>query len=205
MTIPQAIEDAIRAHDWWGVEYGIREFFEQDKRDGTIEELRRELQAEKAKYADLEGRFYDLQGSVNLGIPHMNKRGSGAHYVIKRLTFAHQVCLQVLWSKDAFDLEHGLTAKEVALFSPQWGMKVDPYDHDLAHSLGGRLSEMQNPRVGLTTSAYNQVKAKDPDNGQFRSEENRWWIPSNLRTCQLEELLHWSADKESVPVPMGGP
>ena len=183
-AVPKEIEDCLRAGDRWGIEFTVRAYFEQDRRDEVIETLRKERVELQARVGRLEGEKADLQASVNLGLPRQNKKGTGAHYSgrIKRLGEARADCMAVLIEASARDFASGMTTDQVAQRVKEMrDWQHSPYPEDLAHSLGGRLSELQG--LGWVRSETNTVVLKDEAEGKFRTDGStqRWYLTETGR------------------------
>ena len=183
MRVPQAIRDAVERYDWWGVKAETEAWFQADDRDARLASLARERDELKAKLQKLEYEYADFRGSVNVGIPHQNKKGTGAHYVgrIRRLGRGRAEALIALQDSKAYDYASGMTTDAVARFVRE----TREIEHipvaatfDLAHSIGGRLSELLG--LGLVQSATNVVAMKDYDEQKFRTGdgrgEQRWFL-----------------------------
>ncbi|MDE1854503.1 MAG: hypothetical protein KGI38_12265, partial [Thaumarchaeota archaeon] len=173
----QAVADAIDRHDFFGAKYGLEEFAAKDASGETIKRLSKEVEELKTRLKEEEERNADLQASVNLGLPHQNRKGTGAHYAskIKKLGPARAEALSVLIEYGAKDYATGLTTDQVAQHAREgreW--RHVPYPEDLAHSLGGRLSELQG--LKLVRSETNAVELKDDAEQKFRTMGGERWF-----------------------------
>ena len=173
----QDIERAIAGRNLIDIQLAVEEFKAADRRDGTIKRLVSELDEAKARIHRLEEERADLMASVNLGLPHMNKRGTGYHGAdkIKRLGLGRSECLSVLIEARAVDYAGGLSTDEVAARVKEMrDWQHIPYPENLSHSLGGRLSELQG--LGSVRSETITVELKDEAEQKFRTGEERWFL-----------------------------